>query len=155
MTARRIGIALITAIAATVMLAQVYRPIIENPPAGGGLNAPPEVAALLRGSCYDCHSNETHWPMYARIAPLSWFVAHDVNRGRQELNFSEWNTYFPQTRHRKLQWIARSLTQEDMPPRIYELMHPSSRLSPADRKTIINWIETRFADQGATIRSTD
>jgi len=153
-TARRIGIALLAAIAAMMMLTQFFRPAIDNPPAGGGLDAPPEIAALLRGSCYDCHSNETHWPFYARVAPLSWLVVHDVNRGRQELNFSEWNTYFPQTRHRKLQWIERSLTQEHMPPRIYTLMHPGSRLSAADRTTINNWIETQLAEPGAPSTST-
>lgn len=154
MTARRIGIALTAAIAATVMLAQFYRPTISTPPGGGGLDAPPEVAALLHRSCFDCHSNETRWPFYARIAPLSWFAVHDVNRGRQELNFSEWNTYFPQTRHRKLQWIERSLTQQDMPPRLYTLMHPSSRLSAADRTMIVNWIETQLAEPGAPSTST-
>src|SRR5579885_1507659 len=71
---------------------------IANPPSRGDVAAPPEVEQTLRRSCYDCHSNQTQWPWYTRIAPLSWLVAHDVNAGRRQINFSQWSDYFPATR---------------------------------------------------------
>ena len=54
-----------------------------NPPVEGDLRAPTEVLSVLRRACYDCHSNETVWPWYSRVAPLSWVIAHDVTRGGQ------------------------------------------------------------------------
>src|ERR1700749_974761 len=52
------------------------------------LQAPPQVEAILRQSCYDCHSDETRWPWYAHVAPVSWWIAHDVNEAREKGNFS-------------------------------------------------------------------
>jgi hypothetical protein len=118
---------------------------VVNPPSKEDLPAPPEVEQTLRRSCYDCHSNQTHWPWYSRIAPLSWIVARDVNAGRRQLNFSEWGEYFPATRRRKLQWMERALGEEAMPPWTYRAMHPSSRLAPADRAELRRWIETQLA----------
>src|ERR1700741_2725719 len=92
-------------------------------------SAAPQITALLRRACYDCHSNETQWPWYTHVAPISWLVEHDVERGRKELNFSEWGTYYPATRRRKLQWIERTLQQETMPPWTYRLLHPGTRLN--------------------------
>jgi hypothetical protein len=60
----------------------------DNPPATGSVAAPPEVMSILRRSCYDCHSNETIWPWYSRVAPVSWLVARDVHEGRRHVNFS-------------------------------------------------------------------
>src|SRR6185369_16962888 len=61
-----------------------------NPPARFKLDAPPDVEAILRKACFDCHSNETKWPFYAKIAPGSWLMARDVRKGRSHMNFSEW-----------------------------------------------------------------
>ena len=64
----------------------------NNPPTRFAVDAPPQVAAILRRSCFDCHSNETRWPLYSRIAPGSWLMAQDVHNGRNHLNFSEWGS---------------------------------------------------------------
>ena len=61
------------------------------------INAPKNVASILRTSCYDCHSNETNWPWYSYVAPVSFMVAGDVEDGRKSLNFSEWDKYEKQT----------------------------------------------------------
>ncbi len=118
---------------------------IANPPSRGDVAAPPEVEQTLRRSCYDCHSNQTQWPWYTRIAPLSWLVAHDVNAGRRQINFSQWSDYFPATRARKLKWMDRALRGEAMPPWPYRAMHPSSRLGPADRDRLQRWIAAELA----------
>jgi len=84
--------------------------------------------ALAKQACFDCHSNETEWPAYARVAPASWLVQHDVIEGRAVLNFSEW-----QRRQEKSSDAAEELLEGEMPPAMYRLMHAHARLSDADR----------------------
>jgi hypothetical protein len=100
-----------------------------NPPVG---SEPawdsPETRALARRACFDCHSNETEWPVYSRVAPASWLVQHDVAEGRTALNFSEW-----QRPQHEAGDAAEEVTEREMPPRIYQLMHAHARLSDADR----------------------
>src|SRR6478736_5172478 len=62
-----------------------------NPSERFALDAPPEVAAILRRACFDCHTHDTRWPLYRRLAPGSWLMARDVHKGRTHLNFSEWS----------------------------------------------------------------
>ena len=87
----------------------------------------PETRALAKQACFDCHSNETEWPRYAGIAPASWLVQHDVNEGRDALNFSEWTR--PQKEAKE---AAKEVREGEMPPSAYTLIHPHARLSAAD-----------------------
>jgi hypothetical protein len=100
-----------------------------NPPA---LSEPlwdsPSTRALAKQACFDCHSNETRWPFYARVAPASWLIQHDVNEGRSVLNFSEWQR--PQKDATK---AVEELVEREMPPTMYLLMHAHARLNDADR----------------------
>jgi len=118
----------------------------SNPPVTGDITAPPDVAAVLRRSCYDCHSNETRWPWYSGVAPISWVIAHDVERGRQEVNFSEWTAYLPATRKRKLQWIERALHEQVMPPRLYRFLHPDAWLTEEDDTLLEHWLQMQLAE---------
>jgi hypothetical protein len=122
----------------TVVVVAVNR---TNPPSTGNLSAPSQVDATLRRACYDCHSNQTHWPWYSRVAPLSWLIVRDVTLARKEVNFSEWGGYYAIFRRRKLQWIGRSLRQENMPPWSYLFLHPGARLTETDRVKLKRWIE--------------
>ena len=88
----------------------------------------PTTRALAKQACFDCHSNETEWPVYASIAPASWLVQHDVDEGRAVLNFSEWQR--PQEEATK---ASEELVEGEMPPAAYLLMHAHARLSTADR----------------------
>ncbi|MFZ0890381.1 MAG: heme-binding domain-containing protein [Candidatus Binataceae bacterium] len=133
------------ALSAVVFAAQLVPAKRTNPPSLGNLSAPPQVEATLRRACYECHSNETRWPWYSRVAPLSWLMVRDVTLGRKEVNFSEWGSYYPATRRRKLEWIGRSLHEEKMPPWSYRLRHPGARLSEADRTALERWIESALA----------
>ena len=121
-----------------------------NPPANRELTAPPQVGETLRRACYDCHSNETRWPWYSGVAPISWLVVRDVTLGRKEVNFSEWDNYYAATRRHKLQWMGRALQQENMPPWPYRLMHPAARLTNADRAALERWIESELASPSAS-----
>jgi cytochrome c551/c552 len=87
----------------------------------------PDTRALATRACFDCHSNETVWPAYANIAPVSWLVQHDVDEGRAALNFSEWTR--PQKEAKE---AAKEVREGEMPPASYTLMHAHARLSAAD-----------------------
>lgn len=111
----------------------------ENPPVTAEIAVPAEVRAILEGSCYDCHSNETVWPWYSRVAPASWLVYKDVKKGRDELNFSEWGEYSDRRRNRKLEEVEEKIREKEMPLKIYLPLHPEAALSVADAETLIEW----------------
>jgi hypothetical protein len=126
------------AVAAGLALLAIQLVPVErtNPPVTALVQAPPEVQALLRRACFDCHSHETRWPLQAYLAPASWLVAHDVAEGRGELNFSAWDRV-------DLKKVAKKLPDEvgekEMPPWFYVIAHPGARLSDAERKTLSDW----------------
>jgi hypothetical protein len=108
------------------------------------LQAPEPVLRIVDRSCRDCHTWNTQWPWYARISPLSWVIARDVERGREFLNFSEWSGY---SRAQKLAFMAAisSISKQDrMPPAPYLIMHPEARLSDRDRSVIETWSRREF-----------
>lgn len=104
---------------AIVIVAQLVPVERDNPPEIAPLLAPAEVAAVLERSCYDCHSNRTAWPWYAHVAPVSWWVAHDVSEGREHLNFSQWEELPVEKRRHVAGKIVEEVSGGGMPPAIY------------------------------------
>lgn len=88
---------------------------------------------LARDACYACHSNETDWPFYSYIAPMSWLVRRDVESGRDELNFSEWDRDDGEADD-----AAEEIMEGSMPPRRYTLMHPEAKLSDEERAVLVD-----------------
>jgi hypothetical protein len=127
--------------AVSLALMQLVPTAQTNPVPAGEIAAPPAIGAILERACYDCHSNQTRWPWYARVAPVSWMVADHVAAGRRQVNFSEWGQYYARTRRHKLEWMARALRNEQMPPWYYRAIHPEARLSAGDRAVLAGWIE--------------
>lgn len=117
-----------------------------NPPVTGEIDAPADVKAVLKRACWDCHSNETVWPWYSRVAPVSFLVKRDVADGRKHLNFSEWKTYKPERRAKKLKETAEEVGEGQMPMAIYLPMHPEAKLSEADKKLLVDWANAAPAD---------
>ena len=113
----------------------------DNPPVEADLQAPPQVKALLRRACYDCHSHETVWPLQAYVAPISWLVAHDVQEGREELNFSRWGGEEPRRAAKRARKVAKEVEEHEMPPWLYLLAHPEARLTEADRSLLAAWAD--------------
>ena len=113
----------------------------SNPPIESEIPASPEVRKILQKACYDCHSHETIWPSYTKIAPASWLIASDVNEGRKELNFSTWGSYTPAQRAKKLKEIGEEIDEKEMPPSIYLIMHRSAALSTEDLVILHKWID--------------
>ena len=114
----------------------------NNPPVESEVPATLEVRSILKRSCYDCHSNETIWPWYSRVAPVSWLVIYDVNEGRNELNFSTWNKYSSSKKAKKLKEVAEEIEEGEMPLWIYLPTHPNARLSLEDRKILQTWLQS-------------
>ena len=130
---------------AGLLAAQIVPMPPLNTAAPEGLTAPAPVKSLLKSSCYDCHSTETRWPWYSHVAPISWLIYRDVEQGRKQVNFSDWASYRPITKRHKLQWMGRAVSEENMPPLHYLLMHPRARLSPMDRELLEHWIDGELA----------
>jgi hypothetical protein len=107
-------------------------PLITSEPAWDS----PDTRALAKQACFDCHSNETEWPVYSHVAPVSWLVQHDVDAGREVLNFSEWHR--PQ---KEATESADEVTEEEMPPMIYRLAHSHARLSGAERERLVRGLK--------------
>jgi hypothetical protein len=122
--------------------AQFVRPTMKDPPHEPllqGAVVPTEVNHVFERACQDCHSNNTHWPWYAKVTPISFMVAQDVNLGRRFLNLSEWQNY---TRGQKLGYLgsmAAATRNQKMPPRMYSAIHKHARLTDAERKLIATW----------------
>jgi hypothetical protein len=127
--------------------AQFIRPERSNPPADPGrditvhLAVPAEIAALLDRSCRDCHSHQTRWPWYSQVAPVSWLVADDVNRGRESVNFSEWAGYDAEAARKHLRSICTEVEEGFMPVPIYVVLHRSAALSAGQVKAVCAWTE--------------
>jgi hypothetical protein len=119
----------------------------SNPPVAGDIGAPPEIGAILRKACYDCHSNEVRWPWYAWVAPVSWLVARDVEEGREELNFSVWESYSKKKRERLLEEIIDQIDIGEMPPKIYLPMHPEARLGEEEIEAVREWVDRVGGDR--------
>lgn len=100
----------------------------------------PEIRRLVEAACFDCHSNQTRWPWYSHVAPVSWVVYRDTVKGRQALNFSEWGG----AQLEAASEAAESVLEGEMPPALYLLGHPEARLSPADRQRLIDGLRATF-----------
>jgi hypothetical protein len=102
-----------------------------NPPVRAEPSWPDaRTQALATRSCFDCHSNQTHWAWYTYIAPVSWFVQRDVYRARKKLNFSEWD------RSQEIEKAPEKVREGEMPLLQYLLAHPEARLSPEEREAL-------------------
>lgn len=117
----------------------------NQPVKGKGLfelvDVPIETEALLRASCYDCHSQEAKFPWYSHVAPVSWLVARDINVGRENLDFSHWGNLSKRERLGALGEISEEVENGSMPMPIYITMHPEADLSDEQREAIMQWTE--------------
>jgi len=120
---------------------QLIRPEKTNPPIDEthALKAPKKVMKILKSSCYDCHSNETVWPGYSEIAPLSWGIIGHVNDGRKAMNFSNWSEIAADIKIKRLKRAIKTVNNGMMPLPNYLLLHKEAVLSDAQKSVIINW----------------
>jgi hypothetical protein len=103
------------------------------------LDAREEIEMLLKSACYDCHSNQTQYPWYSYIAPVSWMIQDHVLEGRKQINFSTWATYPEQKAIEKLEDCFEVLAKEQMPLESYQWLHSEAQLTEAERVRLISW----------------
>jgi hypothetical protein len=133
------------ALVGVAVVVQVVRPNRTNPPVNPShsllAKTPPDVRAILDRSCRDCHSNETRWPLYSEIAPMSWLVAGHVRDGRDRFNYSEWSGYDGDEQDKLLGGMCTLPKRGRMPLPSYLLIHRSARLSSAEISVLCAWSE--------------
>ena len=98
----------------------------------------PQTRAYAVTACFDCHSNETVWPWYSNIAPFSWLIQHDVDEGRQALNYSEWGS------GQEGGESAEAYAEGNMPLSVYLLTHPQANFPDVDRTAFLNGLRATF-----------
>lgn len=129
---------ILAALVLAIQLAPVDR---SNPPVTMEAPADEAPAAILRRSCYDCHSNETEWPWYSYVAPVSWLVSRDVKEAREHLNFSQWDQYDDKQIRKIKEEIVDEVAKKAMPLKIYLAMHRDAKVSDEDFQIIKRWAE--------------
>ncbi len=102
-------------------------------------NPPSEVKAILQQTCYDCHSNNTEYPWYNNIAPVSYWLSDHVTDGKKHLNFSVWNTYELKKKDHKLEELIEEVEEGEMPLKEYTWTHVSASLTEEQRNAIVDW----------------
>ena len=105
-------------------------------------NAPENIATMFKGACYDCHSNNTVYPWYAEVAPVSWWIANHVDEGKEHLNFSTWSEYTDKRKEKKLDHIDETVQKREMPLKTYVPMHPEAKLTDEQIKQLTDWVKT-------------
>lgn len=102
---------------------------------------PKDVQAILKTSCYDCHSNNTRYPWYSKIQPGGWWMASHIKKGKKELNFSELGSYSKRRQQSKLKSIANTIEDGTMPLPSYTLIHKDAKLNKVNETILLNWVK--------------
>ncbi len=135
----------ITLIVLAIFVAIQFVPVDRsNPPVETEIEASETALSVFKRACYDCHSNQTDWPWYGYVAPVSWIVSGHVDHARQHLNFTTWNRYDAEERLEKIEEVWEEVEEGAMPPGYYTPMHSEARLSDADRAAIEAWVSAQL-----------
>lgn len=136
-----------------LLLIQFIRPSQDNPPTDQAqsfqqvANPPAEVVSVLKSACYDCHSNETVYPWYSKIAPVSWWLANHINEGREHLNFSTYGQISAEDKGKVMEEIAEVIQKNEMPLGSYTWLHREAKLNEAQKNMLIQWAGNQNAGQ--------
>ncbi|WP_167599221.1 heme-binding domain-containing protein [Chlorobaculum sp. 24CR] len=142
----KIGKALTVILVVLILIQLIPGPSHENPPVTGTPQwDSPRTAELFKRACANCHSNETVWPWYSTVAPLSWIINLDVSVGRSKLNVSEWG----RTGKNDGDEAAGALRKGKMPPWFYMPAHPEAKLTAAEKDELVNGLVATFGDEEA------
>jgi hypothetical protein len=139
-----VGLGILVAVLALIQLVPYGRAHTNPPPGATPAWDSPRTQELARRACFNCHSNETRWPWYASIAPLSWRIQTHVNEGREKLNFSA----FAPANHEVAEAAGeagKTVRKGEMPPQDYLLMHPEARLTAEEKLALAAGLDATFA----------
>lgn len=133
---------LVVAIVLVIQVIPVERNVSTVPPGQSferTQKVPANVAAILKVSCYDCHSNNSRYPWYSELQPGAWFMAQHITKGRDELNFDEFNNYSKRRKKAKIKSIISQIEKDEMPLKSYRMMHGNARLSADKKKELLDF----------------
>jgi hypothetical protein len=140
---------ILLALLAVIIIIQFFRPAknIADPVITGDdisktYAIPENVHKIFMNKCYDCHSNNTQYPWYFKIQPVGWWMAHHVEEGKEELNFSVFKTYPQKKANHKLEEVSESVTEGWMPLDSYLWIHQDAKLTPEETQAINAWISS-------------
>jgi heme-binding protein len=140
---------IVTGTIVLLILIQFIQPSRTNPPVKPSrsleahVEVPAQVQTVLQRTCYNCHSSATVWPWYSHVAPISWYVVHDVNVGRSHINFQDWEAQVnAQEGKEHLGLICKLLKNGQMPPADYRLLHKDGNLTPEEAGAVCAWSQT-------------
>lgn len=102
-------------------------------------NPPEEVRVILKNACFDCHSNNTIYPWYNNIAPVSFWLADHIEEGKSELNFSDWQNYSEKKKDHKLEELYEEVERKSMPLNEYTWTHEEAKLSEKEIEAVVKW----------------
>lgn len=109
--------------------------VMENPPA--------DIAQVLRSACYDCHSNQTVWPWYSNIAPISWMLEEHVVDGRDNLNLNYWSEFDVEDRAYVIEEMIEEIEEGEMPIPGYLITHSDAKLSETQKEKLFTWLRSK------------
>ena len=138
---------LVVAIVLVIQVIPVERNVSTVPPGQSfekTEKVPANVAAILKVSGYDCHSNNTRYPWYSVLQPGAWFMARHIKKGKEELNFDEFNNYSKRRKKAKIKSIISQIEKEEMPLKSYLLLHPDAGLTPNKKKVLLQFFQSEL-----------
>jgi len=116
------------------------------------VKAPSEdVTTILKTTCYDCHSNESKYPWYSNLAPISWWLKDHIDEGREELNFSEWETYTKGRKDHKLEEMIEMVEEDEMPLKEYTWIHSDAKLTTEQKSMLLSWLKNMLEEEDEII----
>ena len=133
---------LVVAIVLVIQVIPVERNVSTVPPGQSfekTEKVPANVAAILKVSCYDCHSNNTRYPWYSELQPGAYFMAQHIKEGKEELNLDEFNNYSKRRKKAKIKSIISQIEKDEMPLKSYRMMHGNARLSADEKKELLDF----------------
>ncbi len=143
---KKFKLILIIVIALLVIIQFIPKNYPENLPADENdiiayHNVPDDIGNILKTSCYDCHSNQINYPWYSYVAPVSFLISHDIEEGKDELNFSEWGQYEKKRKLKKLDELTEEVEEGEMPLPIYLVIHGDAKLSEEQKEKLDDWAQ--------------
>jgi hypothetical protein len=143
---------LIGGLAAFFLVLQLVPAETSNPPVTAAMETPTgETGQVLRAACMDCHSNETVWPWYSKVAPIKFFISDHVEEGREHLNFSVWGTMSDRDREHAFEEVVEVIEEGEMPLASYTILHGDAKLTDAQRSLIVEWARAERARLRAAV----
>ena len=138
---------LVVAIVLVIQVIPVERNVSTVPPGQSfekTEKVPANVAAILKVSCYDCHSNNTRYPWYSELQPGAYFMAQHIKEGKEELNLDEFNNYSKRRKKAKIKSIISQIEKDEMPLKSYLLLHPDAGLTPNKKKVLLQFFQSEL-----------